>query len=161
MATETPARNLWSSLASPTATARHGTDECHLKRPSYKPYVHRNKTKLLSDTRNAPTRRRQVCDICRCCHWHCRLRLSRHACADRPMVEKLETFLTICDDDDGKFTKCCYDDVLYRREQYSRVIVYVREQCCHTDTERVAPNDRWKWRREIHRVLPWWQLHSL
>ena len=29
------------------------------------------------------------------------------------MVEKLETFLTISDDDDGTFTKCCHDDVLY------------------------------------------------
>ena len=43
------------------------------------------------------------------------------------MVEKLETFLTISDDDDGKFIKCCHDDVLYRREQYSHAIVYVRE----------------------------------
>ena len=43
------------------------------------------------------------------------------------MVEKIETFLTISDDYDGKFTKCCHDDVLYRREQYSHVIVYVRE----------------------------------
>ena len=37
------------------------------------------------------------------------------ACADLPMVEKLETFLKISDDDDGNFTKCCHDDVLYRR----------------------------------------------
>ena len=72
-----------------------------------------------------------------------------YACADLPMIEKLETFLTISDDDDGNFTKCCHDHVLYRREQYSHVIVYVREQCCHMDSERVVSNDRW------------WQLRSL
>ena len=58
------------------------------------------------------------------------------------MVEKLETFLTISDDDNGNFIKCCHDDVLYRREQYSDVIVNVREQCCHMDSERVVSNDR-------------------
>ena len=70
------------------------------------------------------------------------LRLSRHACADRPMVEQVETFLTISDDNDGKFTECCHDDVLYRREQYSHVIDYVREQSYHVDSERVVSNDR-------------------
>ena len=34
------------------------------------------------------------------------------ACADLPMVEKLETFLTISDDDDGNFTKCCHAGTL-------------------------------------------------
>ena len=58
------------------------------------------------------------------------------------MVKKFETFLTISDDDDGNFTKCCHDDVLYRREQYSHVIVYVREQCCHMDSELFVSNDR-------------------
>ena len=43
------------------------------------------------------------------------------------MVKQFESFLTIGDDDDGKFTECCHDDVLHRREQYSHVIVYVRE----------------------------------
>ena len=59
------------------------------------------------------------------------------------MVETLETVVTISDDDDGKFTKCCHDDVLYRREKYSQVIVYVglREQCYHMDSERVVSND--------------------
>ena len=59
-----------------------------------------------------------------------------------PMVEKLEIFLTISDDDDGNFTKCCHGHVLYRRKQYSHVIVYVREQCCYMDSERVVSNDR-------------------
>ena len=58
------------------------------------------------------------------------------------MVEKLETFVTISDDEYGKFTKCCHDDVLCRREQYSHVIIYVREQWCHMDFERVVSNDR-------------------
>ena len=40
---------------------------------------------------------------------------------DWPMVEKLQTFLTINDDDDRKFTKCCHEDVLYRREHYSHL----------------------------------------
>ena len=57
-------------------------------------------------------------------------------------LNKVETFLTISDDDDGKCTDCCHDDVLYRREQYSHVIVYVREQCCHVDSKRVVSNDR-------------------
>ena len=146
--------------SSPTATARHGTNERRLKRSLLlahsRPYVHRNwiffqsrprsrpnnKTKLLSDIRDAPTTRHQVREMCRFCHWHCHLRLSRHACADLPMVEKLETFLTISDDDNGNFIKCCHDDVLYRREQYSDVIVNVHEQCCHMDSERVVSNDR-------------------
>ena len=59
------------------------------------------------------------------------LRLLRHAGGDRPMVNKIETFVV-----------CCHGDVLCRREQYSHVIVYVREQCCHMDSERVVSNDR-------------------
>ena len=48
-------------------------------------------------------------------------------------LEKVMTFLKISDDYDGKFSECCHDDVLYRCEQFSHVIVYVREQCCHMD----------------------------
>ena len=40
--------------------------------------------------------------------------LPRHACADRPMVEALETFPMDGDDDNGKSTECCLGDIYVR-----------------------------------------------
>ena len=80
--------------SSPTATAHHGTDEHRLKRHSPSATLQafmwtetrcflkstdkrslrpNNKTKLLSDIRDAPTSRREVREICRWCHWYCLL----------------------------------------------------------------------------------------